>query len=419
MNHFRFALVVFASSLGLAYAQDEEARRAPPVEIPDFSNLDEYIYEPKSTFTLGIRHVSGAKTSFTANKGSIASRFAPGDDATTLQNRSYQDGNVQLDTRSTPQLDGDGNPVIIDNQQQLVPLPNDGKTNTWNYTDLSQRARQDFIAFHDYSAEIRPTATIEKDSTASMGADIQVHRDMGKFFGGRVAWTLTAGLSVNDISANTAGTVNADITSITDYYRFHTQNGGMLPDPPYSAPSSTTESVLGPDGSVVTGADGTTSTRTVDTTVLLDNIPQFRERNPFATNASVTNRWKVKGAYYTFRAGPTLWIPITTRLKASLGAGVALAYAGTSYTVTETLTPDVGTEISETESSEDYKLLPGFYADATLQFDLTERAGLYAGAVYQSTGDYTQTVENATTSYSTKIDLSRQNGVRAGMTIRF
>ena len=43
MKKLRLALVTFASTLGVAYAQDEE-RRAPPVEIPDFSNLDEYIY---------------------------------------------------------------------------------------------------------------------------------------------------------------------------------------------------------------------------------------------------------------------------------------------------------------------------------------------------------------------------------------
>ena len=40
MKHLRLALFAFVSTAGLAFAQDEE-RRAPPVEIPDFSNLDE------------------------------------------------------------------------------------------------------------------------------------------------------------------------------------------------------------------------------------------------------------------------------------------------------------------------------------------------------------------------------------------
>src|SRR5678815_4773944 len=76
MKHFRFAVIAFASTLGLAYSQDEE-RRGPPVEIPDFSNLDEYIYEPKSTVRFGFRHLSGAKTSF-SGQGRIPSPEDPG-----------------------------------------------------------------------------------------------------------------------------------------------------------------------------------------------------------------------------------------------------------------------------------------------------------------------------------------------------
>lgn len=420
MKHLRFALVASASLMGIAYAQDEEQRRAPPVEIPDFSNLDEYIYEPKSTFTIGIRHISGAKTSFAAKGGKIASPFNPGEDATSVIARTYQDGNVQLDSRGTGAVDTNGNPIINPDTGFQTPVPNDGRTNSWNYTDLSQLSRPGLIAFHDYSATILPTATAaQKDSDSSMGVDLVVHRDMGKLFG-RFPWTLTGGMSISDISANTQSAMRAEIDTVTDYYRYYTQSGGRLPDPPYSAPSSTTETSLGPDGNPLLNTDGSAVTRTIDTTVLLDNKPIYRDPNGKTINDTmVTNRWKLKGAYYTFRAGPTLWIPITTRLKASVSAGVAVAFAGSSYTVTEVLTPEVGTELAETETSDDYKLLPGYYADATLQFDLTERAGFYAGAIYQSTGDYTQTIENATSSYSTKIDLSKQSGVRAGMTFRF
>jgi len=70
MKHFRLALLVFASALGLARAQDEQSRQ-PPTEIPDFSNLDEYIYEPKSTLIVGTRFLSGAKTQF-FGKGTLA-----------------------------------------------------------------------------------------------------------------------------------------------------------------------------------------------------------------------------------------------------------------------------------------------------------------------------------------------------------
>jgi hypothetical protein len=63
--------------------------------------------------------------------------------------------------------------------------------------------------------------------------------------------------------------------------------------------------------------------------------------------------------------------------------------------------------------------LPGYYVDATLQFDLTERTGFYAGAVMQGAGDYTQNLNSAAAHYSTKIDLAKQQGFRGGMTIRF
>src|SRR5215207_4290828 len=93
MKHLRLALVTFVSVVGLASAQEEE-RRAPPVEIPDFSNLDEYIYEPKSVVTFGFRYVSGAKTSF-SGQGRLPSPENPGSATGANISRVYHDGAVQ------------------------------------------------------------------------------------------------------------------------------------------------------------------------------------------------------------------------------------------------------------------------------------------------------------------------------------
>lgn len=421
MKYLRFALVAFTSTVGIALAQDDEQRRAPPVEIPDFSNLDEYIYEPKSTLVFGMRYLSGGKVSFLGGRGTLASRNSPGQLGPTTATRIYHDGAVQVDTRTVGRVDAQNNPVINPDTglQFFDPITPDGRTNTWNYTDLSQLSRPGSIAFRDYSAEIIDTAKREKDNGKSMGVDLAMHRDMGKLFGGRVAWNLTAGMSINDIAAEMSSPVRARVTTLTDFYRFFPKAGATLPNPPYSAPSSITETVLDASGNAVTTIDGTAEVRVVDTTVLLDASPAERTNTTAINEVNVSNRWKLKGAFYTFRAGPTIWIPIGSRLKAAVSAGAALVYSGSTYTVTETFTPDTGAEISETESADDYKLLPGWYVDATLQFDLTERAGFYAGAVYQSAGDYTQTVENGATSYSTKIDLSKMSGVRAGMSVRF
>ena len=415
MKYLRLALLAFVTTAGAAFAQEEE-RRAPPIEIPDFSNLDEYIYEPKSTVTFGFRYLGGAKTSF-AGSGRIPSPEDPGPAAGANQLRVYHDGSVQPDSRTVARLDSSGNP-IIDPQTGPVfdPVAPDGRTNSWNYTDASQLLLPGYVRFNSYSADVIDTTTREKKGTASSGMDIAMSRDMGKLMGSRIAWNLTAGMSINDIANNVSDQVNARLTTISDYYSLY---GQVPPDAPYSSPSSVTTNVLDASGNPVIGDGSTPTTITTDTSVLIGNEPAGRETTTVTDNSSVTNHWKLKGAYYTFRAGPTLWLPITTRLKASVSAGAAVVYSGTNYTVTQTFQPALGAEISDTNTNAAYKLLPGYYADATVQFDLTERAGFYAGAVFQSAGSYTQNVDTTNSHYSTKIDLASQSGVRAGMSIRF
>lgn len=417
MKQLRLALMVFASALGIARAQDEE-RRAPPTELPDFSNLDEYIYEPKSTVTFGMRNLSGAKTSF-AGQGRIPSPEDPGPATGANISRRYHDGQVLADTRVQPRLDNSGNPLTDPSSGAPLfdPIAPDGKTNSWTYTDPRQlEAAEGYVAFHSYSAEIVDTGVREQKGKNSYGMELAVSRDMGSLFGTRMSWVLTAGMSLNDISSSTSDKVQADLTSIVDYYSLF---GQTPPAPPYSAPSSVSTPVLDASGNPVLDASGVAQTITTDTTILIGNEPAARVTNTITDSVSVSNRWRLKGAYYTFRAGPTVWIPIFNRLRFSVSGGVALAFAGTTYTVTQSFQPELGEEIFNSSSSDAYKLLPGYYVDASLQFDLTDRAGFYAGAVYQSTGSYTQTLESETANYTTKIDLGSQSGLRAGMTVRF
>ncbi|MDP3072411.1 MAG: hypothetical protein Q8N18_19115 [Opitutaceae bacterium] len=417
MKHLRLALVAFASLVGAAFAQEDE-RRAPPVEIPDFSNLDEYIYEPRSTLTFGFRYIGGAKTSFSGT-GRLPSPQDPG--AATGANlvRVYHDGTVQPDGRVASRLDSSGNPIIDPQTNNPIfdPIAPDGRTNSWSYSDARQLGvAAGYIAFNSYSAEISDSAVRKKDSESSSGMDITMSRDMGKLFGGRVPWTLTAGMSINDIAANTIDGVRANIRTLTDLYSLY---GQVPPDAPFTSPGTTTANALDAAGNTILNDDGSVRTITTDTSVLIGNEPAGRTITNAIDNTSVSNRWNVKGAYYTFRAGPTVTLPVTSRLKATVSVGAAMVYSGTSYTVTQTFAPASGAEISDTSSSNAYKLLPGYYADATVQFDLTERTGFYAGAILQSAGSYTQNVDSANANYSTKIDLANQHGIRAGMSYRF
>jgi hypothetical protein len=420
MKYLRLALVIFASALEVAHAQDEgEERHAPPTEIPDFSNLDEYIYEPKSTVVLGFRHLSGPKTKFSGH-GTINAPESPGDATSANIARVYHDGSVSPDARTEARLDASGNPVIDPQTgaQIMDPISPDGRTNTWSFLSDSQLTANGGVAFHTYSADVLDAGARSQSGRSSNGMELAMLRDMGKLFSSRrITWNLMAGMSVNDISSQMSGQVQANVRTTTDVYSLF---GQTPPTPaPYAAPSFSTQTVLDPSGNPVLNSDGTTQTTQVETTVLLGNKPTRLSDGTTSNATSVTNRWKLKGAYYTFRAGPTIWIPITTRLRASISVGAALIYSAANYSVTQTLTPDAGPEITETDASDRSKLLPGYYADATLQFDMTERAGLYAGAVFQSAGSYTQHLDSATAHYATKIDLGNQDGFRAGMTVRF
>ena len=404
MKQLRFVLVALAAA-GLVHAQDE-GRSTPPVEIPDFSNLDEYIHEPKGTVTLGFRRLDGAKTTF-SGRGSIASPENPPDiSGGPNLTRIYLDGSVGSDTRyplfNAP-ADGSTTPAT---QQQdasgnfLFEAPPDGLTNRWNFIDASQ-VQGGSIAFHTYDAEILDSGRFETDSGSTNGLEIGMAHDMGTVFGTRLAWRITGGVSVNDISASAAGNVLANVRTGTDLFSLR----GATPPGSDRIPFASSPSTL-----LVQD----------DSLILIENIPSGpRQFTTVQDSTSVFNRWKVKGSYFTFRLGPTLLIPITSKIKASISVGGALVYAGTNLTITETLDAPTGGDIVESETSDEHKVLPGYYADANIQYDLTEKAGFYAGAVFQSAGTYTQRLDNANSSYATKVDLSKQSGLRAGMSIRF
>ena len=416
MKHFRLALVVFASVLNFARAEDQE-NHAPPTEIPDFSNLDEYIYEPKSTLNLSMRRLSGAKTTFSGT-GSIPTANAPGPATGTGFQRTYTDGAVNPDTRIASRVNSDGNPATDPTAGGQIsdPIAPDGKTNSWAYTADTQAVPGGLVAFHSYTADVTDPTIRTRTANSANGVEVSVSRDMGKLFGTRASWSLLAGVSMNDIAATTSDHVQATITTLTDLYSL---DGQALPAAPYTAPSTTTTTLVDGNGNPLLDSSGSTQSTTADNSVLLSSQPVARDVKTAIDTASVSARWKVRGSYLTLRGGPVVSIPIFSRLHASFSAGPALVYAGSDYTVTQSFQPEIGSELTTTDTSAAKHFLTGYFADASLQLDLTDRAGFFAGAVFQSSGSYSQSVNSDTGHYVTKIDLSSQQGLRAGMTVKF
>jgi len=369
------------AALAQSTSNTEPAR--PESELPNFDFGDLHV-EQKFNMSVGFRAISGPKVTFSGGEGSTLGDISQAlDPSITDQARQYNDGFVGLDQRPGP--------------------PADGKTNTWGMADAKQLVNggKD-VAMHLYSAEITDSGTHRSKQGSDFGAELLVTRDMGKI-GKRLEWKLFAGFSVNNVSGAARDSVTASITTIRDLYSLA---GQTLPSgPPYSAPSF----IPDPDD----------KDKVIDTTVILGRAPDSRTTGIDVGDSQVFNAWKLKGTYLTFRVGPTLLYDISEKIKLSISAGPVLMYSGTTYSVESLFVLDTGGEITERIEDSDSKVLTGYYGDVTLHYMITERAGFYAGAFFQSGESYDHDMEDTSSSYSANIDLESLNGFRAGLQYKF
>jgi hypothetical protein len=357
----------------------------------DDEEMDYYPLVPSGNLMrFGLHFVGGPKVTF-GQLGSVPPSVTHGD-TTIVGNRLYDDGSVSTDTRVAP----NGGPI------------NDGLTNTWAYNFASQVTPSGDIAFHTYSTTTLGGSVRGKSSSAA-GWELQMGHRLAKL-GGKVDFNLVAGFSFSDVNAKKGGTVRATLDTLTDTYSL---NGQTPPDLPFTGTTSTSRPVVDANGNPVLNADGSQATQTVTSTVLLGNLPV---RSITAGTVDVKGLWQIKGAYYTFRLGPMLEIPLTERLKLSFGAGAALVYFGSRYIAHEEVDiTDVSTAVQTDEESDRNVMLPLYYANADAEYWLTERTGLYLGASYQKSGHYDQTLNGRTAT----IDLGSTYGISSGITLRF
>ncbi len=414
MRYLRLALCVACISLvGLRAADDDsKEQQAQPEEIPNFNQLDEYIYVPKSTLSLGNRFIfNGPKVVYSGqgSNPSAANPIAGGDTATTFVpnvSRTYIDGTVLPDNRSIPTTTGVGS---SSNQ----PIASDGRTNSWSYVNNSQLLLNGDIAFHTYNATVTDTANHDASTQSGLGLELVMDRDMGKL-GKKIKWSLTAGFSIADLHSSTYVAVPTSVTVLTDTYDLF---GQIPPAAPFTSPNTASQTVINSSGQAVSGS-GSTQQQQVDTTILLGNRPISRSNSTFLTDTQ--NRYYIEGAYYTLRVGPTVLVPLGQHFRFALSAGPALIYAGSQLNVLEDLTVATGTNYTQLYSKDNTKLLPGYYVDANLQYQLTETAGFYLGGVYEGAGSFSQKDPSGTGyQYGAKVSIGSEEGVKSGLTLRF
>jgi hypothetical protein len=413
--------LLFLALCGLARAQDDQGNQmsAPPDEVITDFGIEEYIAVPKFTLSIGVRSLNGAKVSFTG-RGFVSSYQPPSDITSSGIARTYNDGDVLVDTEPYvfTVTNGDGSTTTY-----TSPQTPPGFTNTWSFLDLNQIRSDGNIDFHAYAADVVDSGVHQKNPKNGYGMEVVVARDVATF-GKRFELKALFGISLTAIESHVTDTLAATITTVTDTYVPNLNGQTGLPTTvPYTAPSYKQVPQVDSGGNPVYDSTGSQVVDYVETTVLMTDHPVLRTIT--YSPGTVYNDWELKGAYFTFRLGPSISYLITDRLKLNLSAGAAMVYAGTNYTVTQTYQPVVGSAVVSIAESDESKLLLGYYLDAALQFDVTERAGVYAGVVYQDAGNYTQTAALDDTytgshaNYKSLVDLSGLSGFRMGMTFKF
>jgi hypothetical protein len=318
MRFLRFALCGAVLSIAGLRADDDEKQQQQPEEIPNFNQLDEYIYVPRSTLSLGSRFfLTGPKMTY-GGQGQVPATSLPGVDP-TIPNimRTYDDGNVLPDSRTVVDSNGVGS-------NTSSPIFSDGKTNSWTYNNTSQIQPNGDIEFETNSAEVTDTALHSADGKPSEGLELVMDRDMGKI--GKLKWSITGGFSISDIHSSLYAEAPGTLTTLTDTYDLF---GQVPPAPPFTSPNTATQSVT-------PGSASASQTQTVNEAILLGNVPL--NRTITETPVLTENRYFIEGAYYTFRIGPTLFLPITKHWTLSVSAGPALIYSGSELNVLEDLT---------------------------------------------------------------------------------
>ena len=189
------------------------------------------------------------------------------------------------------------------------------------------------------------------------------------------------------------------------------QFGQTAPGAPYNSANDFTD---------YTTTAGTVVTNGQENTVPLAALPDQQTETSKVGGVNVDGNWQIKGAYFMVRVGPTVRAQLTNRLGFNASVGVAGAYAGTTYSVSERFqVPDVENAFvgatSGVEESRATKFLNGYFADFNLEWAATERTGLFTGVTAQKFDAYDQEVGGRTA----RVDLGSSVGLRGGVSFRF
>ena len=347
--------------------------------------------------------------------GSIPStRNIPGADQPDFALRQYDDGGVALDEPRANETDASGNQSsTLGGRYQVTNGDGDvvgdfisytpGQTRDWAFLDDRQVVNGQ-LHLNSFSAE-SSGANFARDAEGSgLGVELGVSKRILKF-GRKTDVSLSATIGTSDFESRTADRITANLVTLTDVYNIL----GTAPAASYLAPDF--ELLFDDIGNEVAG-DGR------EITIPLQQLTADRRITTVPNGANIQGEWEVKGAYYSIRVGPEIRSHISEKLAFTAGAGFLGVYVGSDFSVTETLDLDgyptfTTIQVNATENMTD--LIAGFYAEATVEYWITQRTGFFIGATYESVDDFVQAFGGRTAS----VLLGDATVVRFGIIHRF
>lgn len=318
-------------------------------------------------------------------------------DFTSLSDRVYGDGYVLLDERIT--TDGD-------------KIPEDGRTNQWGFaTDEQVVDDGSEIIFTDYATD-GEGQTVPGEAEDSVGLDMEFAIRLGDWgvggFGlaGPVNWGVSFAFGLNDLNIRTHETLLATLNTVSDSYSLL---GATAPDAPYQSPGFTTQTI--------TNADGTTSTISIDNSIMLESLPLSRTSISTPEGAEVNGYWEVDGVSLNFRLGPWVrWRPLD-RLSFRASAGVTGTIMGATLAYDERV--DIASFRELTEQIEGERETAGgvgYYGYLDVEFWITDITGVFAGVTYESSSIELDLIAG---NRSAQVDFGATVGFRVGITTHF
>jgi hypothetical protein len=426
----RIAVLVLLATPSYLDAQDVSASEEERLE--NLARAAAEVYVPKTTIGIGFRTMSSGSKIHFGNLGNVPTntRIAPISEGEV--ERQYNDGNVKVDrirleeaytttitlptgryitTGNVTDPGPDGTVGTDDDVVTNVVTGNGlsykaGLTRNWSDTSGSQvTTKPGYVAMSSYSAT-SDGGFRDHEEGMNSGVEFLYNRSFGKL-SRRMEWSVTSGISLNSINGKANGSVDSILRASTDYYSL---NGLTAPNAAYGAPSFT--DLYDANGNLL-AAGG------LETTVPLATLPEagLSTKDAIVGRTTVLGNWQVKGAYFMIKLGPSVRAQFNERMGLSASLGVAGAYAGTNYMVSESFAVpgESGGIVSTVEKSETTAFLGGLYADVNFEWAANERTGLFAGVSAQQFGGYDQTVGGRTA----RIDLGSTVGLRYGVTIRY